>query len=62
VPECLADIHQKSPHIMRYWNDFASYPFPRHNLWFITEDIRWGKFEPNVEAKTLIKKVNREEI
>ncbi len=52
----------KSPHIMRYWNDFASYPFQSHELWFITEDIRWGKFEPNVDAKALIGKVNREDL
>ena len=30
---------------MKYWKDFASYPFQSHDLWFITEDIRWGKFE-----------------
>ena len=46
---------------MKYWMDFASYPFQSHELWFITEDIRWGKFEPNVDAKGLIKKVNRED-
>jgi nitrate/nitrite transport system substrate-binding protein len=55
-------VVEKSPHIMRYWNDFASYPFQSHELWFITEDIRWGKFEPTVDAKALIKKVNREDV
>ena len=47
---------------MKYWMDFASYPFQSHELWFITEDIRWGKFEPDVDAKGLIKKVNREDL
>lgn len=53
---------EMSPHIMRYWNDFASYPFQSHDLWFITEDIRWGKFEPDVDTKALIGKVNREDM
>jgi len=47
---------------MRYWADHASYPFQSHDLWFITEDIRWGKFEANVDAKALIAKVNREDL
>ena len=55
-------VVENIPHIMKYWNDFASYPFQSHDLWFITEDIRWGKFEPSVDAKALIKKVNREDL
>jgi nitrate/nitrite transport system substrate-binding protein len=55
-------VVENSPHIMKYWMDFASYPFQSHELWFITEDIRWGKFEPDVDAKGLIKKVNREDL
>ncbi|HMN50848.1 MAG TPA: CmpA/NrtA family ABC transporter substrate-binding protein [Xanthobacteraceae bacterium] len=55
-------VVEKSPHIMRYWDDFASYPFQSHDLWFITEDIRWGKFEPGYDAKGLIAKVNREDL
>lgn len=51
-----------SPHIMKYWRDHASYPFKSHDLWFITEDIRWGKFEPTIDAKALIDKVNREDL
>jgi nitrate/nitrite transport system substrate-binding protein len=55
-------VVENSPHIMKYWRDHASYPFKSHDLWFITEDIRWGKFEPTVDAKSLIDKVNREDI
>ncbi len=55
-------VVENSPHIMNYWKDFASYPFQSHDLWFITEDIRWGKFEPDVDAKGLIEKVNREDV
>jgi nitrate/nitrite transport system substrate-binding protein len=55
-------VVENSPHIMRYWNDHASYPFQSHDLWFLTEDIRWGKFEAGYDAKALIKKVNREDL
>ncbi|WP_279356320.1 CmpA/NrtA family ABC transporter substrate-binding protein [Methylobacterium indicum] len=51
-----------SPHIMKYWADNASYPYKSHDLWFLTEDIRWGKFDPQTDAKALIDKVNREDI
>ncbi len=55
-------VVESSPHIMRYWNDHASYPFQSHELWFLTEDIRWGKFEATTDTKALIAKVNREDI
>ena len=55
-------VVENSPHIMKYWNDFASYPFQSHDLWFLTEDIRWGKFEADLDTKALIAKVNREDI
>ena len=55
-------VVENSPHIMKYWRDHASYPFQSHDLWFMTEDIRWGKFEPGFDSKALIAKVNREDI
>jgi nitrate/nitrite transport system substrate-binding protein len=55
-------VVENSPHIMRYWNDHASYPFQSHDLWFLTEDIRWGKFEIGTDTKALIGKVNREDM
>ena len=36
-----------SPHLMKFWRDHASYPFQSHELWFLTEDIRWGKLAPD---------------
>jgi nitrate/nitrite transport system substrate-binding protein len=51
-----------SPYIMRYWADQASYPFQSHDLWFITEDMRWGKYEAGFDAKSIISKVNREDL
>ena len=55
-------VVENSPHIMKYWRDHASYPFQSHDLWFLTEDTRWGKFEPTFDAKALIGKVNREDL
>ncbi len=47
---------------MKYWAGGVSYPYKSHDLWFLTEDIRWGKFEPTLDTKTLINKVNREDL
>jgi bicarbonate transport system substrate-binding protein len=54
-----------------YWKDekgSVSYPYKSHDLWFITESVRWG-FLPQdyvsnngAKAKELIDKVNREDI
>lgn len=51
-----------SPFQMRYWRDHASYPFQSHDLWFLTEDIRWGYLPPNLDTRALIAKVNREDL
>jgi nitrate/nitrite transport system substrate-binding protein len=55
-------IVKDSPHFMKFWRDHASYPFRSHDLWFLTEDIRWGKFEPTLDSMALIAKVNREDL
>lgn len=47
---------------MRYWKDQASYPFKSHDLWFLTEDIRWGYLPANTDIKALVEQVNREDI
>ena len=55
-------VVEKHPQMMRYWDEHASYPFQSHDLWFMTEDIRWGKYEPGFDSKALIAKVNREDL
>jgi nitrate/nitrite transport system substrate-binding protein len=55
-------VVSNSPFQMRYWKDHASYPFQSHDLWFLTENIRWGYLPPNLDTKSLIAKVNREDI
>lgn len=47
---------------MKFWQDHASYPFRSHDSWFITENIRWGKFASDTDVKALVAKVNREDI
>ncbi|MCJ2080907.1 CmpA/NrtA family ABC transporter substrate-binding protein [Methylobacterium sp. J-090] len=55
-------VVEKSPHVMKFWDDNASYPYQSHDLWFLTEDIRWGKFDAQTDTKALIAKVNREDL
>ena len=31
---------------MKFWTDDASYPYQSHELWFLTENQRWGKLPP----------------
>ncbi len=47
---------------MKFWKDAASYPFKSHDLWFVTEDMRWGFLPANTDAKKLVDAVNREDI
>lgn len=47
---------------MKFWKDNASYPFKSHDLWFLTEDIRWGYFDATLDTKALVDKVNREDM
>jgi nitrate/nitrite transport system substrate-binding protein len=49
-----------SPLLMKFWRDHASYPFPSHDLWFLTEDIRWGVLPEGTDTRALITQVNRE--
>jgi nitrate/nitrite transport system substrate-binding protein len=47
---------------MKFWADNASYPYQSHDLWFLTENIRWGNIPATTDTKALVKKVNREDI
>lgn len=57
-----AKVGLDSPLVMKFWRDFASYPFQSHELWFLTEDIRWGYLPADTDTKALIKDVNREDL
>ena len=51
-----------TPLRMKFFADDASYPFQSHELWFLTEDIRWGVLPQDTDAKALITAVNREDV
>jgi nitrate/nitrite transport system substrate-binding protein len=55
-------VEPNSPHFMKFWRDHASYPFQSHDLWFLTEDIRWGKLPPETDIKAMVAKVNRQDV
>lgn len=55
-------IVKNSPNIMRYWENNASYPYKSHDLWFLTENIRWGMLPQDLDTKKVIDAVNREDI
>ncbi len=47
---------------MRFWGNGASYPYQSHDLWFLTENMRWGYLPKDTDTAALIKAVNREDI
>lgn len=53
---------ENSDLLMKFWNDSASYPFQSHDLWFLTEDMRWGYLPEDTDTKALISAVNREDL
>lgn len=55
-------VVKNSPEIMKYWSNHASYPFQSHDLWFLTEDQRWGYLPGDLDTKALIAKVNRQDL
>ncbi|MBU2333810.1 MAG: ABC transporter substrate-binding protein [Gammaproteobacteria bacterium] len=55
-------VIENHPEQMRYWDDHASYPFQSHDLWFLTENKRWGYLPADFDSQALIAKVNREDI
>jgi nitrate/nitrite transport system substrate-binding protein len=55
-------VEKGTKEFMKFWQDHASYPYKSHDAWFVTEDIRWGKFEPSTDVTALVDKVNREDI
>ncbi len=55
-------VLQNSDLLMKFWRESAAYPFKSHDQWFITENMRWGKFDASTDAKALVDKVNRSDI
>lgn len=51
-----------SPHYMKFWESNASFPYKSHDMWFLTEDQRWGVLPASLNKTALINKVNRADI
>jgi len=51
-----------SPHVMKFWADNASFPWKSHDLWFLTEDVRWGVLPHALPKMPLVNRVNRSDI
>ncbi len=50
--------------LMKFWGEKGEVSFPWKSLdsWFITENIRWGKFEQTMDIKALVDKTNRSDL
>ena len=53
---------ENSPLLMKFWSDNASYPYKSHDMWFLTENIRWGYMPADTKVKELVDKVNRSDL
>jgi nitrate/nitrite transport system substrate-binding protein len=49
---------------MKFWGEggSSSYPWKSLDSWFVTENIRWGKFDTNTDIKALVDKTNRSDL
>ena len=52
----------KTDLLMKFWKGGVSYPYQSHELWFLTENQRWGKLPADLDTKAIIAKVNREDL
>ncbi|WP_218080429.1 CmpA/NrtA family ABC transporter substrate-binding protein [Anthocerotibacter panamensis] len=56
-------VVKNSPYVMRFWKANASYPFENADIWFLTENVRWGFLPPNFDAiRKVVTEVNRQDI
>lgn len=47
---------------MKFFSGYASFPYKSHDLWFLTEEQRWGKLPASLNKNAIIAKVNRSDI
>ncbi len=55
-------VFTNAPFKMKFWANHASYPYRSHDLWFLTENQRWGKLPAALNTTKAIAAVNREDI
>ena len=49
---------------MKFWGEGGATSFPWKSLdtWFMTENIRWGRFKPDMDIKAFVDKTNRADL
>ena len=55
-------VDSANPMFNVFANNYASYPFYSHGMWFVTQMYRWGQLDKAVDMKALIKKVYRPDL
>lgn len=55
-------VFKNAPFKMKFWASNASFPYKSHDIWFLTEDQRWGKLPANLNKSAVVAKVNRSDI
>ncbi|MEY2943032.1 MAG: hypothetical protein RLY97_1046 [Pseudomonadota bacterium] len=51
-----------APFKMKFFAGHASFPYKSHDMWFLTEEQRWGKLPMSLNKGAAIAKVNRSDI
>lgn len=49
---------------MKFWGKggTVSYPWKSLDTWFMTENMRWGRYKPDFDVKGLVDKTNRSDL
>ena len=57
-------VEKGTKYLMKFWGEKGetSYPWKSLDAWFVTENIRWGKFDPGIDIKGLVDKTNRADL
>lgn len=55
-------VVKNAPFKMKFWANNASFPWKSHDLWFLTENQRWGKLPKTLNRMGVIGRVNRADI
>jgi nitrate/nitrite transport system substrate-binding protein len=54
--------YTNAPFKMKFFAGNASFPYKSHDLWFITENQRWGKIPLSTNGLAVVNRVNRSDI
>ena len=55
-------VDSANPMFNVFANNYASYPFYSHGMWFITQMYRWGQLDKPIDMKATIEKVYRPDL